>query len=113
MLLIDTKCKKIVCIETKDYYESRTIYEVLTENRKTSDDMEMPIKRDEWCKSHVSAFASLCKEVDDTYTCSSVFVTVNMPAYQYGHSEEKSPIRIIPALDLMEDPLMMFEDEEG
>ena len=62
---------------------------------------------------HVSAFASLCKEVDDTYTCSSVFVTVNMPAYQYGHSEEKSPIRIIPALDLMEDPLMMFEDEEG
>lgn len=113
VLLIDTKCKKIVCIETKDYYESRTIYEVLTENRKTSDDMEMPIKRDEWCKSHVSAFASLCKEVDDTYTCSSVFVTVNMPAYQYGHSEEKSPIRIIPALDLMEDPLMMFEDEEG
>jgi hypothetical protein len=113
VLLIDTKCKKIVCIETKDYYESRTIYEVLTENRKTSDDMEMPIKRDEWCKSHISAFASLCKEVDDTYTCSSVFVTVNMPAYQYGHSEEKSPIRIIPALDLMEDPLMVFEDEEG
>jgi hypothetical protein len=113
VFLIDTKCKKIVCIETKDYYESRTIYEVLTENRKTSDDMEMPIKRDEWCKSHISAFASLCKEVDDTYTCSSVFVTVNMPAYQYGHSEEKSPIRIIPALDLMEDPLMVFEDEEG
>ena len=113
VLLIDTKCKKIVCIETKDYYESRTIYEVLTENRKTSDDMEMPIKRDEWCKSHISAFAGLCQEVDDTYTCSSVFVTVNMPAYQYGHSEEKSPIRIIPALDLMEDPMVVFEDEEG
>ena len=112
VLLIDTKCKKIVCMETKDYYESRTIYEVLTENRKTSDDMEMPIKRDEWCKSHISAFASLCKEVDDTYTCSSVFVTVNMPAYQYGHTDEKSPIRVIPALDLMEDPLVVFEDEE-
>lgn len=112
VLLIDTKCKKIVCMETKDYYESRTIYEVLTENRKTSDDMEMPIKRDEWCKSHITAFASLCKDVDDSYTCSSVFVTVNMPAYQYGNSEKKSPIRIIPALDLMEDPLVVFEDEE-
>ena len=113
VLLIDTKCKKIVCIETKDYYESRTIYEVLTENRKTSDDMEKPLERDAWCKSHIRAFACLCKEVDDTYTCSSVFVTVNMPAYQYGHSEENSSIRIIPALDLMDDPMAVFEEEEN
>ena len=34
-----------------------------------------------------------------------------MPAYQYGHSEEKSPIRIIPALDLMDDPLAVFKDD--
>ena len=112
VLLIDTKSKKIVCIETKDYYESRTIYEVLAENRKTSDDMEKPLERDSWCKSHVRAFASLCKEVDETYTSSSVFVTVNMPAYQYVRSEEKSPIRVIPALDLMDDPLAVFEDEK-
>ena len=113
VLLIDTKRKKIVCIETKDYYESRTVYEVLTENRKTGDDMEKPIERDMWCKNHIRAFTGLCKEVDDTYTCSSVFVTVNMPAYQYGHTDDESPIRIIPALDLMEDPMLVFGDEDN
>lgn len=113
VLLIDTNRKKIVCIETKDYYESRTVYEVLTEHRKTRDDMEKPIERDVWCKSHIRTFASLCKEIDDTYTCSSVFVTVNMPAYQYGYTEENNPIRIIPALDLMEDPMLVFGDKEN
>jgi len=111
VLLIDTKCKKIVCIETKDYYESRTVYELLTENRKTGDDMEKPLERDTWCKSHISAFRSLCNEVDETYSCNSIFVTVNMPAYQYGHLEKKTPIRVIPALDLMENPMLVFMDE--
>ena len=113
VLLIDTKRKMIVCIETKDYYESRTVYEVLTENRKTGDDMEKPIERDVWCKNHIRAFAGLCDEVDETYTCDSVFVTVNMPAYQYGHTEAERPIRIIPALDLMEDPMLVFGDKEN
>lgn len=75
--------------------------------------MEKPIERDVWCKSHIRTFASLCKEIDDTYTCSSVFVTVNMPAYQYGYTEENNPIRIIPALDLMEDPMLVFGDKEN
>jgi hypothetical protein len=61
----------------------------------------------------MGAFTGLCKEVDDTYTCSSVFVTVNMPAYQYGHTDDESPIRIIPALDLMEDPMLVFGDEDN
>ena len=110
VLLINTDCKKIVCIETKDYYESRSMYEVLTENRKTCDDMEMPLKRDKWSKGHITSFSVLCSEVDETYTCETVFVTVNMPAYVYSHAEEERPIRVIPALDIMDNPMVVFEE---
>lgn len=110
VLLINTACKKIVCMETKDYYESRSMYEVLTENRKTGDDMEMPLERDNWCKGHIASFSVLCSEVDETYTCETVFVTVNMPAYVYSHAEEERPIRVIPALDIMDNPMVVFEE---
>lgn len=109
VLLINTANKKIACIETKDYYESRTMYEVLSENRKTIDDMEKPLERDKWYKNHITAFARLCNAVDDTYSCESIFVTVNMPAYCYSHSEENRPIRMIPALDIMENPMLVFD----
>ncbi len=109
VLLINTERKRIVCMETKNYYESRTFYEILLENRKTEDDLEMPIKRDKWGKGHVLAFKAICKEVDENYTCSSVFVTVNMPAYQYFHSEEDRPIKVLPALDLMDNPMIVFD----
>ncbi len=108
VLLIDTEGKKIVCIETKDYSESRTIYDMLTQNRKTCDDLKMPLKRNEWCKSHVSAFSSICREVDGSYSCNSVFVTVNMPAYKYLLDEKESSIKIIPAIDIMENPMIVF-----
>lgn len=94
---------------TKNYYESRTFYEILSENRKTEDDLEMPIKRDTWGKGHMLAFRAICKEVDESYTCSSVFVTVNMPAYKYFHSEEDRPMKVLPALDLMDNPMIVFD----
>lgn len=109
VLLINTERKKIVCMETKNYYESRTFYEILSENRKTEDDLEMPIKRDTWGKGHMLAFRAICKEVDESYTCSSVFVTVNMPAYKYFHSEEDRPIKVLSALDLMDNPMIVFD----
>ena len=76
--------------------------------KKTEDDFEMPLKRDAWCRSHIMAFSNICKEVDETYTCNSVFVTVNMPAYQYSPNGKDSPIKIIPALDIMENPMIVF-----
>lgn len=85
--------------------ESRTIYEVLTENRKTGNDIEMPLKRDKWCKERVTA---LCPDVDETFTCNTIFVTVNMPAYVYSHAEEERPIRVIPALDIMDNPMVVL-----
>lgn len=109
VLLINTERKRIVCMETKNYYESRTFYEILLENRKTEDDLEMPIKRDKWGKGHVLAFKAICKEVDENYTCSSVFVAVNMPAYKYFHSEEDRPMKVLPALDLMDNPMIVFD----
>lgn len=109
VLLINTTSKKIVCMETKDYYESRSMYEVLAENRKTGDDMEMPLKRDRWCKGHITSFAVLCSEVDETYTCDTIFVTVNMPAYVYSHTEKEIPIKVISALDIMDNPMVVFE----
>lgn len=109
VLLINTASKQIVCIETKDYYESRTMYEVLTESRKTGDDMEMPLKRDVWCKKHINSFMALCTEVDETYMCDTVFVTVNMPAYVYSYSEKERPVKVIPALDIMDNPMVVFK----
>ena len=108
VLLINTTLKKIVCVETKDYSESRTIYDMLLQNRKTGYDLEMPLKRDAWSKNHISTFSNLCDKVDATYTCESVFVTVNMPAYQYSPNEKESSIKIIPALDIMDDPMIVF-----
>ena len=108
VLLINTATKQMVCLETKNYYESRTMYEMYLEKKKTEDDFEMPLKRDAWCRSHITAFSNICKEVDETYTCHSVFVTVNMPAYQYSPDEKESPIKIIPALDIMDNPMIVF-----
>lgn len=110
VLLINTDKKRIACLETKDYAESRTIFDMLTQGRKTGDDMEMPLKRDGWCQKHIISFKSLCSEVDDSYTCTSVFVTVNMPAYLYSHVGVDSPIRMIPALDIMENPMVVFDE---
>ena len=110
VLLINTASKKIVCMETKDYYESRSMYEVLTENRKTGDDMEKPLKRDAWCKGHIKSFSVLCSDVDESYSCDTIFVTVNMPAYVYSHTEEERPIKVIPALDIMDNPMVVFEE---
>lgn len=109
VLLINTACKKIVCMETKDYYESRSMYEVLAENRKTGDDMDKPLKRDAWCKGHIKSFSVLCSDVDETYSCDTIFVTVNMPAYVYSHTEEERPIKVISALDIMDNPMVVFE----
>lgn len=109
VLLINTTLKQIVCLETKNYFESRSIYEMYLEKQKTEDDFEMPLKRDVWCRSHVKAFSSLCNEVDNTYTCHSIFVTVNMPAYQYSPTEDVPPIKIIPAIDIMDYPMDVFE----
>jgi hypothetical protein len=108
VLLINTATKQIVCLETKNYYESRTMYEMYLEKKKTEDDFEMPLKRDAWCRIHITAFSNICKDVDESYTCCSVFVTVNMPAYQYSLDDKESPIKIISALDIIENPMIVF-----
>ena len=108
VLLINTLLKRIVCIEAKDYVESRTIYDMLSQNRRTEDDMEMPLKRDAWCKKNVKAFSNLCPEVDDSYVVSTVFVTFNMPAYCYYHQGNDRQLQMIPALDIVKNPMVVF-----
>ena len=71
--------------------------------------MEMPLKRDVWCKKHINSFMALCTEVDETYMCDTVFVTVNMPAYVYSYSEKERPVKVIPALDIMDNPMVVFK----
>ena len=109
VLLINTDTKKIVCLEAKDYSESRTIWEMMSQAKKIKTAFDMPIKRDIWCRSHINSFKWVCTDVDESYSCSTVFVTFNMPAFHYIHSESKSPIRMIPALDIVDNPMIVFE----
>lgn len=57
----------------------------------------------------INSFKWVCTDVDESYSCFTVFVTFNMPAFHYIHSESKSPIRMIPALDIVDNPMIVFE----
>lgn len=110
VLVINHEQKKIVCIEAKDYIECRTVYELLLEEKKVRDDLEMVIKRDEWAKSHVDSFKTIDKNVTADYQVITAFVTSHIPAHVYLGTDEDSSIKFFSAIELAENPMVIMED---
>lgn len=109
LLLINTKLKKIVCIEAKDYSEARTGYDLLLQDCKILKALPKVEVRDEWCREHVNMFKSYSSEVDDTYNVKTWFVTYYEPAYRYVKHSTPSPIDMLSAFEIIRDPYCVFD----
>jgi SEC-C domain protein len=110
LLIINTKLKQIICIEIKDYYEARTVYDYISQNEKIKKSLPKVQKRDDWCKNNINKFKSYCESVDEDYRIRTFFITRNEPIYNYIPNENDSTIAIIPVFVLIKDPYYLFRD---
>lgn len=108
ILLVNKSLRKIICIEAKKYADSRTVYEMMTEKNETIDDMKDVSRRNDWLKSHLECFKSLCKDVDDNFEMETVVVTFNLSSYAYLTNQNNLCFRFIPAVKLLENPMDIF-----
>ena len=108
LLLINTDTKQIVCVEAKNYYEARDVYSMLDQNKNMEKHLKKAERRDKWCQEHKEAFKSLSTDVDDSYNVETVFLTYYEPVYRYFDHTEPTPLRIISGMELVENPMCLF-----
>ena len=110
VLLINKETKQIVCIEAKNYAESRTAYELIQQNKKiVTKELPHVIDRDTWCKGNIEKFKFYVPEVDDQYSVKTIFLTYHENAYKYFEHDQENNITFLSAVDIVEDPLIIFE----
>ena len=107
LLLINPNQKKIICIELKNYTESRTLWSFLNQNRESNSDLKQVLKRDKWCKSHIRDFNILDNDVNEDYSLMTVFLTNNIQTYKYIQAEN-SEITLMEVSDILDAPLTIF-----
>ena len=109
ILLINKKTKQIVCIEAKNFSESRTAYELIQQNRKiVTKEIPHVIDRDMWCKDNVDKFKSYVPEVDTQYSVKTIFLTYHENAYKYFEHDQENGITFLSALEIVENPMSLF-----
>lgn len=111
LLLIDMITKKIVCIELKNYMESRSLWSVITQERETKDDLKIVIKRNNWCQNHIQNFKALINDNDDNkYDLKTVFITYNLQVHKYLNDEgtTDSQIVLMDVSQIIDAPLNIF-----
>lgn len=108
VLLINTDLKKIVCIEAKDYYEARTIYDMMSQNKKTETALSKVLARDKWCKENKLQFNKYVKEVDESYEVKTLFLTYYEPTYKYFSHVNEVDIPMLSAFEIIQNPLIVF-----
>ena len=109
VLLINKVTKQIVCIEAKNFSESRTAYELIQQNRKiVTKELPHVIDRDVWCKGNVDKFRFYVPEVDNQYSVKTIFLTYHENAYKYFEHEQKNSITFLSAIDIVENPMSIF-----
>lgn len=109
VLLIDSRRKKIVCIEAKDYYCARTIYDMLSQNIKIEKALPKVIRRDEWCRAHRDLFKFYYKDIDKSYEMKTIFLTYEEPTYKYFKHSIESSITMLSAFDIIKDYHIVFQ----
>ena len=109
VLLINKKTKQIVCIEAKNFSESRTAYELIQQNRKiVSKELSHVIERDVWCKNNIDKFKLYVPEVDAEYSVKTIFLTYHENAYKYFEHELENDITFLSAVEIVENPMILF-----
>ena len=109
ILLINKKTKQIVCIEAKNFSESRTVYELIQQNRKiVTKELSHVIERDVWCKGNVDKFKLYVPEVDAQYFVKTIFLTYHENAYKYFEHDQVNDITFLSAIDIVADPMIVF-----
>ena len=109
VLLIDSKRKKIVCIEAKDYYCARTMYDMISQNIKIEKALPKVIRRDEWCQENRDLFKFYSKDIDESYDVKTVFLTYEEPTYKYFKHSVEYPITMLSAFDIVKDYHIVFQ----
>lgn len=109
VLLINTALKKIVCVEAKDYYEARTVYDMLSQDAKITKALPKVVSRDIWCKNNKLLFKHYAKEVDQSYEVKTIFLTYHEPTYKYFPHEDKVNIPMMSAFEIIQDPYVVFK----
>ena len=109
VLLINQKTKQIVCIEAKNFSESRTAYELIQQNRKiVSKELSHVIERDVWCKDNIDKFKLYVPEVDAEYSVKTIFLTYHENAYKYFEHEQENDIIFLSAIEIVDNPMNVF-----
>ena len=109
VLLINKKTKQIVCIEAKNFSESRTAYELIQQNRKiVSKELSHVIERDVWCKDNIDKFKLYVPEVDAEYSVKTIFLTYHENAYKYFEHEQENDIIFLSAIEIVDNPMNVF-----
>ena len=57
----------------------------------------------------VSVFKFYVPEVDDTYIVSTIFLTYHENAYNYFEHKDDFGLRFLSAMDIVENPMVVFE----
>ena len=111
ILLINKTTKQIICIEAKNYVESRTAYELIQQNRKIeTKELKHVIERDAWCKGNIELFRYYEASVDDGYTVKTIFLTYHENAYNYFEHDTNPEIVFLSAMDIVQNPMVVFEN---
>ena len=110
ILLINKTTKQIICIEAKNFVESRTAYELIQQNRKIEiKELKHVIKRDAWCKDNIKLFRFYEASIDDEYKVKTVFLTYHENAYNYFEHDTNPDIVFLSAMDIVQNPMVVFE----
>lgn len=112
LLLIDTCSGKIVCVELKNYVESRSLWSVMTQERETQDDIKKVIRRDEWCQKNIHLFKKLA-HIDNDKECvlRTVFLTYNLQAHKYFIADGTTDANLVflEVSQILDSPLDIFK----
>lgn len=109
VLLINKSTKQIVCIEAKNFSESRTVYELIQQNRKIeTKELSHVIERDVWCKDNIDKFKFYVPEVDDEYSVKTIFLTYHENAYKYFEHKHENDITFLSAIEIVDNPMNVF-----
>jgi|GEM_PF-3812661 len=108
ILIINKELKHIICLEAKNYVASRTFFDMERDSVKIQKDLEKVKRRDEWCKQNVYQFNKIDSDVDESFSISTILLSMNVDAYRYIIEEQPS-IKLYSAIEIIENPLIVFE----
>ena len=108
LLLINTESKHIICIELKNYVESRNSWAFYNQEGESAHDMVQVSKRHEWCKKHIKDFHNICSSVNSSYKLKTVFLTYNLQVYKYVNKSTDPDIILMDIDEIIINPLSIF-----